>query len=214
LSSSLLNSKESASRFVELKDLKVSKELLVEMYLSFLHARLANYLLSVSQIDEDRVEGKKELKKALKHCKDNSYAIALQASLIVKEDPNGSSKEIEDIFNKTFNLAEDQYVGLQLQTEIRVMAKLGVGYVYNNQGKYDFCERFCNEALELQPGAYLKAVILLNRGRNRLDDEDLVGAEKDLSEALKEPLLEHHVCTNLGLVYYKHIALVLMFFVR
>ena len=133
---------------------------------------------------------KKRLNIALDHYEDNSYAIALQASLMVNEDPNGTSKGIEDKFDKAFSLAEDQYVGLQLQTEIRVKAKLGLAYVYNNRGKYDSSEKLCNEALELKPEAYLKAVILLNRGRNRLDDENLVGAEDDFKESLKQHLLE------------------------
>jgi tetratricopeptide (TPR) repeat protein len=179
----------------------VSKELLLEVYLSFIHARLANYFLSSSSRNEDRTEGKKELDAALEHYEDNSYAIVLQASLMVNEDPTGTSKEIEDKFNKAFSLVEHQYVGLQLQTEIKVKAKLGVAYVYNNRGKYDLSEKLCNEALELKPEACLKAVILLNRGRNRLDDENLVGAEEDFKQALKQHLLESQARTNLGVVY-------------
>ena len=122
---------------------------------------------------------------------------------MVKEDPYGSARQIEDRFEKAFQLARSQYVGLHLRTEIRVMAMLGLAYVYTNRGKYDMAERYCNEALELKPEAYLKAVIYLNRGRARLDDNDLIGAEEDFSESLKEPLIEHHARCNLGLVYYK-----------
>lgn len=182
---------------------KVPTDLLIEVYISFLHARLANYLLNASRMNEDQIKGKKELKKALDHYEYNSYAIALQASLMVKEDPNGSAMQIEAKFDKAFRLAENQYVNLHLQTEIRIMAKLGLAYVYNNRGKYDLSEKYCNEALDLKPEAYLKAVIYLNRGRNRLDDNDLIGAEQDFSEASKEPLIRHHVRTNLGLIYYK-----------
>ena len=149
------------------------------MYISFLHARLANYLVSASHTNEDRIKCKKELKEALKRCEDNSYAIALQASLMVKEDPYGFATQIEDRFERAFQLAESQYVGLHLRTEIRVMAKLGLAYVYTNRGKYDMAERYCNEALESKPEAYLKAVIYLNRGRARLDDNDLIGSEED-----------------------------------
>jgi tetratricopeptide (TPR) repeat protein len=180
---------------------KVSKQSLLEVYLSFIHARLAGYFLSSSSRNEDIREGKKELNIALDHYEDNSYAIALQASLMVNEDPTGTSKGIEDKFDKAFSLAEDQYVGLQLQTEIKVKAKLGLAYVYNNRGKYDSSEKLCNEALELKPEAYLKAVILLNRGRSRLDDENLVGAEDDFKESLKQHLLESQARTNLGVVY-------------
>ena len=182
---------------------KVSEKSLIKLYTSFLHARLANYLINASQTNEDKIRGKKELKEALKYYEDNSYAIALDASLMVKEDPNGTARQIEDKFHKALQLVEDQYVGLHLQTEIRVMAKLGLAYVYNNRGKYDSAERYCNEALELKPETYLKAVIYLNRGRNRLDDGDLIGAEEDFSEASKESLIEHHARTNLGLIYYK-----------
>jgi len=182
---------------------KVSGKALVELYISFLHARLTNYLVSASQANEDRIKCKKELKEALKRYEDNSYAIALQASLMVKEDPYGSAKQIEDKFDKAFRLAENQFVGLHLRTEIRIMAKLGLAYVYTNRGKYDTAERYCNEALELKPEAYLKAIIYLNRGRARLDDNDLIGAEEDFSNALQEPLIEHHARCNLGLVYYR-----------
>jgi tetratricopeptide (TPR) repeat protein len=182
---------------------EVSGKALIDLYISFLHARLANYLVSASHSNEDRIKCKKELKEALKHYQDNSYAIALQASLMVKEDPYGSAAQIEDRFEKALQLAEGQYVGLHLRTEIRVMAMLGLAYVYTNRGKYDMAERYCNEALELKPEAYLKAVIYLNRGRARIDDNDLIGAEEDFSESLKEPLLEHHARCNLGLVYYK-----------
>ncbi|HEY7080756.1 MAG TPA: tetratricopeptide repeat protein, partial [Nitrososphaeraceae archaeon] len=182
---------------------KVSGKDLIDLYISFLHARLANYLVSANQTNEDRIRGKKELKEALKLYDDNSYAIALEASLMVKEDPDGSARQIEDKFGKAFRLAEDQYVGLHLQTEIKVMAKLGLAYVYSNRGRYDSSERYCNEALELKPEAYLQAVIFLNRGRARLDDNDLLGAEEDFNKASKEPLLEHHARSNLGLVFYK-----------
>jgi tetratricopeptide (TPR) repeat protein len=83
------------------------------------------------------------------------------------------------------------------------MAKLGLAYVYNNRGKCNSAEKYCNEALELKHETYLKAVIYLNRGRNRLDDDNLIRAEQDFSEASKEPLLRRHARTNLGLVYYK-----------
>ena len=46
-------------------------------------------------------------------------------------------------------LSEYQYVKLNLQTEIRVMAKLGLAYVYNNRGKYNSAEKYCNEAFHL-----------------------------------------------------------------
>jgi len=57
------------------------------------------------------------------------------------------------------------------------------------RGKYNSAEKYCNEALELKPETYLKAVIYLNRGRNRLDDDNLIRAEQDFYEASKEPLL-------------------------
>ena len=122
---------------------------LVKMYISFLHARLANYLLSESHMNKDLSKGKKELKEALEYYEDNSYAIALQAPFMVKEDPDGSAKQIEDKFDKAFRLSEYQYVKLNLQTEIRIMANLGLAYVYNNRGKYNSAEKYCNEEFHL-----------------------------------------------------------------
>src|SRR5262245_25481973 len=53
------------------------------------------------------------------------------------------------------------------------------------------------------PITFSEAVVMLNRGKNRIDKEDLIGALIDLNDSVKQNELEANSRINLGLVYYK-----------
>ena len=175
----------------------VSTKSVPDIFISLLHAQLANYCEMAGLLDK-AIE---ESEKVLLIYKDNSYALVLQASFIVDDD----SIKAESMFKKALQLADSQYVGdpRQRQLQIKINAYLGLGYVYYKRTIYDIAERYCCNALELQPEPYFEAVILVNRGRNRLADGDLIGAKADFCIAKKDPFIAPTADSNLGLIYYK-----------
>ncbi|MGA9168653.1 MAG: tetratricopeptide repeat protein, partial [Nitrososphaeraceae archaeon] len=168
-----------------------------DIFISVLHTQLANYC-EMAGLRDKAIE---ESEKALLIYKDNSYALVLQASLTVDDD----SIKAESMFKKALQLADTQFVGdpRQRQLQIKINAYLGLGYVYYKRTIYDIAEKYCCNALDLQPEPYFEAVILVNRGRNRLDDGDLIGAKADFYLAKKDPFIAPIADCNLGFIYYK-----------
>jgi len=171
----------------------LSKESFLNIFISFLHARLSNYSLQAHMISK----AESELNTALLRYKDNSYALVLQAKL--DED----SIEAESAFNRALERSDSQYVGLPLQIEIKTVAYLGLGYVYHKRMIYDIAEKYYYKALELHPEEFLELTVLLNRGRNRLENGDIVGAREDMSIVKQDYILSPDAHNNLGLIYFK-----------
>jgi tetratricopeptide (TPR) repeat protein len=85
---------------------------------------------------------------------------------------------------------------------------LGLAYIYHHKGHYSKAEEYYNKAInlksdELKIDPYYESIILLNRGRNKLDKEDFSDALIDLTKAMKEPDLAADSNVNLGLVFLK-----------
>jgi tetratricopeptide (TPR) repeat protein len=57
--------------------------------------------------------------------------------------------------------------------------------------------------MKVEYDQFWESIILLNRGRNRLDSGDFAGAKEDFHKAQKEPLLAPYAYNNLGLIYYE-----------
>ena len=109
----------------------VSTKSVPDIFISLLHAQLANYCEMAGLLDK-AIE---ESEKVLLIYKDNSYALVLQASFIVDDD----SIKAESMFKKALQLADSQYVGdpRQRQLQIKINAYLGLGYVYYKRTIYD-----------------------------------------------------------------------------
>jgi tetratricopeptide (TPR) repeat protein len=68
---------------------------------------------------------------------------------------------------------------------------------------YDIAEENFNRALDLKPPKFLEAILILNRGQNRLDDGILSGALHDLLKAKEYSHTAAYAHTNLGKLYFK-----------
>jgi tetratricopeptide (TPR) repeat protein len=63
---------------------------------------------------------------------------------------------------------------------------------------YDIAEENFSRALNLNPPKFLEAILILNRGQNRLDDENISGALHDLLKAKEQSHTAAFAHTNLG----------------
>jgi tetratricopeptide (TPR) repeat protein len=177
----------------------LSHELFFCIFISSHYAHIAYCYLILDQKDR----AKQIIENALsKYYKDDSYALALYAWLTLEED----SLKAEGVFKNLLKIVDSQYVGLPLQLQTKISAYLGLGYIYYKRTIYEVSEKYYDEALaalKLHSEPYLKAVILLNRGRNRLDNGDFTRAKEDFCEAQKMPLVSAFTHNNLGLIYFE-----------
>jgi tetratricopeptide (TPR) repeat protein len=77
-----------------------------------------------------------------------------------------------------------------------------LGLICQRRYDYKMAEHYFNRALGFSIPEFLRGVIILNRGKNRLDDENFLGAKNDFLESLKYPHIEAPAHTNLGKLYY------------
>jgi tetratricopeptide (TPR) repeat protein len=74
--------------------------------------------------------------------------------------------------------------------------------IYQRRLNYRKAEIFFNQSLSYSMPNFLRAIIVLNRGQNRLDNNELLGAKKDFLESLEYPHTEASARTNLGKLYF------------
>ena len=189
---------------------KIFPEVTIEIFpkalSSFYHSLCAEYY-KIADIME---EARKKSFKALELYENNSLAIAQVAYFRVESD----TLEAENMFRKAIKLAESQFASSPKdRLFIKALGYSGLGYVYNKRAIYDIAEKHYTEALEILQSStfqnpfvdYLKDIILLNRGQNRLDGgRDIKGSRKDLMEVIRRNEdLAGAAKTNVGLMYYK-----------
>ena len=154
---------------------------------SFYHSLCAEYYRIVDIAEDQELESLKALK--LYEC--NSLALAQVAYIRVESD----TLEAENMFRKAIKLADSQFADSPKdRLFIKALGYSGLGYVYNKRSIYEIAENHYTEALEILQSStfqnpfkkYLKYVILLNRGRNRLDEgRNINGSRKDTSLRLQ-----------------------------
>lgn len=89
------------------------------------------------------------------------------------------------------------------QNKIIIIAYFGLALIYRKRMIYDIAEENFNRALDLKPPEFLEAILMLNRGQNRLDDGNMSGALHDLLKAKEHSHTAAYAHTNLGKLYFK-----------
>jgi Tfp pilus assembly protein PilF len=113
------------------------------------------------------------------------------------------SLEAESIIKKALELSESQFIGSPYQNLVKILAYVGLGRIYQYRMIYELAEEYFTIALSLRPPQFYEAIVLLNRGRVRLDNEDFVGAYHDLRKAQNEPFVASNAYTNMGILHFK-----------
>jgi len=112
----------------------------------------------------------------------------------------------EDSLNAEININK----ALQSLTLVKFQGTAGyqsLGYfilalIYQRRMNYRKAEILFNKSLSFSMPKFLRAIIILNRGQNRLDNNELLGAKKDFLESLNYPHTEASAHTNLGKLYF------------
>lgn len=89
--------------------------------------------------------------------------------------------------------------GTSLQQSVGCFA---LALIYQRKVMYKEAESFFNQALSFSIPDFLRAIIILNRGKNYLDNNDLVRAKKDFLESQNYPHVEASAHVNLGKLYF------------
>lgn len=201
----------------------VTKELFPKAVSSYYHAICADYY----RIAGMKKEQKEESNKAFELYRDNSLALVQIAyntyvTYIITKDGSDEEdrknaenyrKKAKEMFEESLRLAKNQFDGFPItRISIEATAHAGLAYLYSRSGQYRKAERCYRDAIskiELSPKSQspflqsMKSFILLNRGRNKLDNGKFEDAKKDFNEASKDPDLLPYVETNLGILCYK-----------
>jgi tetratricopeptide (TPR) repeat protein len=174
----------------------VKEESYFSSIMSFLHAKLGSYYTFAGQ----KEKSEKEFEKAITLYEDNSFALVRKGFIMIDQD----SIEAEYMFNKALKLVDNQFNGMRsIRRNIKVIAFAGLAEVHRRRGVYDLTETYINKALEMQPPSYIEANLLLNRGVNKIDKKDLIGAISDLKKATNDPSIAPLAHMNLGSIYIK-----------
>jgi tetratricopeptide (TPR) repeat protein len=177
----------------------VSLKSFMDAIISFRHATLAEFYL----LAKKEKEYAHQVEESLRLWRENPYALIEKGFLKKGED----SIEAIEHFNKALKLLENNQLG-SIYNENGIVDNLisgahtGLGLVFRSRKIYDYAEVEFTKALDTARTEFSKAVPLLNRGVNRIDMEDYLGAIKDLTRAKDQPHTRSKAHTNIGVMRF------------
>jgi tetratricopeptide (TPR) repeat protein len=175
------------------RSLQISLTTLFVVYFTELHG----YNITL----EDEQEINAQIDHASRLYSENAIVKILHAFSVISKDSIAAEQEFRLALTQ---LTDPLYAELtQFFPPVIPIVYLGLAEIHRRRKIFDIAEEYFNKAMDQNQPEFLKAITLLNRGQNRLENDDISGAIKDLSIAAKSSHTSALARTNLGKIYFK-----------
>jgi tetratricopeptide (TPR) repeat protein len=178
------------------RDKMISGMMSSNVFSSLYYTKFTDYEINVTE-EKNLV---KRINDALFLDKENVLAIIIQAYMKINDNSIVAEKMIKDALLKGSEQFKSNPHG---QNFINIIGHFGLALIYRKRMIYDIAEVNFNRALDLRPPKFLEAILILNRGQNRLDDGNMSGALRGLLKAREQSHTAAFAHTNLGKLYFK-----------